>query len=262
MSGPGAGQGSVTLEADGPVAVLTLNRPEKLNAITPEMASQLQDHVDRLNHDSSVRAVVLTGAGEKSFCVGSDVSELSRYETVWEFRNREDYGDAVRELRKPVIAAVNGYAFGGGLELAMACDIRLASTAATFAAPEIKLGWIGGAGQAVGLAQSIGPSNAALLLLTGDPVDAPTALSWGLVSRVHEPNQLLVQAQVLASTIAKRAPIAAESVKVNLWAAYSTSPDVAVRYERDLQAICFATKDAVEGRAAFLERREPRFEGR
>ncbi|GAA2895856.1 enoyl-CoA hydratase/isomerase family protein [Streptosporangium fragile] len=252
----------VVLDVDGPVAVLTLNRPAKLNALTPEMADALRDHADAVNEDPAIRVVVLTGAGERSFCVGSDIRELDGYDTPWKFRNRRDYGDSVRSIRKPVIAAVNGYAYGGGLELAMSCDIRLAATGATFAAPEIKLGWIGGTGQSALLAHSAGPSNAALMLLTGDPIDARQALAWGLVSRVVEPEELLPAARELAGRIAARAPIAAQTAKANLHATYSMPLDQAIQYERDLQTICFATQDAAEGREAFAQRREPRFTGR
>jgi enoyl-CoA hydratase/carnithine racemase len=246
----------------GPVATLVLNRPEKLNAVTPHMTDAVRGHADRINADSEVRAVVLTGAGEKAFCAGSDVSELGAYDTAWEFRGRPDYCDAVRSIRKPVIAAVNGYAYGGGLELAMSADIRLASRSAMFAAPEIKLGWIGGGGVSAFLALSAGPSNAALMLYTGDPVDAATALSWGLVSQVHEPHDLLPAARELAGRIAQRPPIAAQTAKLNLRAAYAMPLENAIQYERDLQTICFATEDAAEGRQAFTQKRPPRFHGR
>ncbi|MGP3911584.1 enoyl-CoA hydratase/isomerase family protein [Nonomuraea sp. 10N515B] len=252
----------VLLDVDGPVAVVTLNRPAKLNAITPGMAAALRACLDRIDADPALRVAVLTGAGERSFCVGSDIRELDAYETPWEFRNRGDYGDAVRALRKPIVAAVNGYAYGGGLELALACDIRLAAGTATFAAPEIKLGWIGGSGQSALLAHSIGPGNAATMLLTGDPIDAARALAWGLVTDVFPREELLPAAVELAGRIAARPPIAAQTAKANLKAAYSMPLDQAIQYERDLQTVCFATADAAEGRAAFAARREPVFEGR
>ncbi|MEU4223481.1 enoyl-CoA hydratase/isomerase family protein [Nonomuraea sp. NPDC026600] len=252
----------VLLDVDGPVAVITLNRPAKLNAITPEMAGALRACLDRVDADPGIRVAVLTGAGERSFCVGSDIRELDAYATPWEFRNRGDYGDAVRALRKPIIAAVNGYAYGGGLELAMACDIRLAASTATFAAPEIKLGWIGGSGQSALLAHAVGPGNAAVMLLTGDPIDAARARDWGLVTEVLPPDELLPAVRELAGKIAARPPIAAQTAKANLRAAYTMPLDQAIQYERDLQTVCFATADAAEGRAAFAARREPVFEGR
>ncbi|HEY7431510.1 MAG TPA: enoyl-CoA hydratase-related protein [Streptosporangiaceae bacterium] len=254
--------GNVRFDVAGAVATLTLDRAAKLNAVTPGMTEAIRGHADRINADREVRVVVLTGAGEKAFCAGSDVSELDAYDTAWEFRGRPDYCDAVRAMRKPVIAAVNGYAYGGGLELAMSADIRLASASATFAAPEIKLGWIGGGGMSAFLTHSAGPSNAALMLLTGDPVDAATALAWGLVSRVLEPDALLPAAQELAGRIAERPPIAAQTAKLNLRAAQAMPLENAIQYERDLQTVCFATEDAAEGRAAFAQKRPPRFQGR
>jgi enoyl-CoA hydratase len=206
----------VRLETDGHVAVLTLDRPAKLNALTSEMTAQLRRGVDTVNEDAGIRAVVVTGTG-RAFCAGSDIAGLDDYATPWQFGSRRDYGDIMRELRKPVIAAVNGYAFGGGLELALACDIRLAADTASFAAPEVKLGWIGGSGQS---------------------------------------------ARALAATIAARPPIAAQTAKLNLRAAYQMPLGDAIGYERRLQTICFATRDAAEGRTAFTERRPPEFVGR
>lgn len=203
----------VEFEQDGYVATIVLNRPAKLNAVTPAMASRLIELVAQCNTNSDVRVVILTGAGEKAFCAGSDISELDDYASPWDFRNRLDYCDAIRQLNKPIICAINGYALGGGLETAMSCDIRLAATNARFGAPEIKLGWIGGGGMSYLLAHSIGPSNAALMLMTGDPIDATRALSWGLVSEVHEFSALRPRALALAQTIAARAPIAAETGK-------------------------------------------------
>lgn len=244
------------------VATITLNRPAKLNALTPEMAAALNAAVSECNTGDAVRCVVITGAGEKAFSAGSDIATLDGYATPWDFRNRDDYCDALRACRKPVVAAINGYALGGGLETAMAADIRIASTNAKFAAPEIKLGWIGGGGMAAGLTHSMGTSNAALMLLTGDMIDADKALAWGLVSEVVAPAALLARAREIAATIAARAPIAAETAKLNLRAAHMMPWDKAIGYERDLQAICFATDDAKEGRAAFAEKRAPVFQRR
>jgi enoyl-CoA hydratase/carnithine racemase len=241
------------------VGVITLNRPAKLNAVTQEMSDALVGLARFCNDSDDVRAVVLTGAGDRAFCVGSDIAELDRYATPWAFRNREDYCDSLKVLRKPVIAAVNGYALGGGLETALICDIRLASTTATFAAAEVRLGWIGGGGMSALLDRSIGPSNASVMLMTGDPVDAERALAWGLVSEVLAPEEVLPRALELAGTIASRAPIAVETAKANLAAAANMPLEQAVSYERDVQTVCFATGDAAEGRAAFAEKRAPRF---
>lgn len=249
----------IRVEQDEHLLIITLSRSEKLNAVTPDMAYTLISIVERCNSDDSVRCVILTGAGEKAFCAGSDIRTLDDYDTAWDFRNRKDYCDALRKLTKPIIAAVNGYAFGGGFETAMTCDIRIASHNASFAAPEIKLGWIGGGGMAAHLTHTIGASNAAMMIMTGDPIDADTALTWGLVSRLVDQSEILQEAKKLGHTIASRAPIAAETAKINLRAAYGMSIEDAITYERDLQTICFATQDANEGRAAFKQKREPTF---
>lgn len=252
----------VLFEVDGHIAVITLNRPQKLNAVTPDMADAIVAAVKECNDSDTIRCVILTGAGEKAFCAGSDIRELDGYDTPWRFRNRPDYCDAIRDLLKPSIAAVNGYCLGGGLETAMSCDIRIASENAQFAAPEIKLGWIGGGGMATHLAHSIGASNAALMIMTGDPIPAEQALAWNLVSEVVPQAELLERARAIAGVIASRAPIAAETAKLNLKAAFAMPVEKAIEYERDLQTICFATEDAREGRAAFKEKRAPSFNRR
>jgi enoyl-CoA hydratase/carnithine racemase len=251
----------VTFEVDHLVATLTLNRPAKLNSVTDEMSAALISALEYCDASPDVRAIILTGAGDRAFCAGSDIRQLDAYATPWEFRNRTDYCDIIRSTRKPIIAAINGYAFGGGLETALTCDIRIASQTATFAAPEIKLGWIGGGGMSALLAASVGASNAALMLMTGDPVDAATALRWNLISEVVEPGELMTRATELARTIASRPPIAAETAKANLRAAANLPQSQAIAYERELQAITFATDDAHEGRAAFAERRAGEFTG-
>lgn len=251
--------GHIGFEMDGHVAIITIDRPAKLNAMTPEMASALVDLAQRCNADDDVRAIVLTGAGERAFCAGSDIRALDGYTTPWQFRQRQDYCDAIRRIVKPVIAAVNGYAFGGGLETAMSCDIRIACDTASFAAPEVKLGWIGGGGMATFLRSACGPSNAALMLMTGDPIKAETALQWGLVSELVTPADLLNRACEIGRTISARAPVAVETAKLNLQAAAWMPAENAIAYERDLQTICFATEDAAEGRRAFAEKRDPEF---
>ena len=251
--------GQVGFEIDGHIAIITIDHPEKLNAVTPDMASLLVDLARRCNEDDTIRAVVLTGAGERAFSAGSDIRALDGYSTPWSFRQRQDYCDAVRRIVKPVIAAVNGYAFGGGFETALSCDIRIASQNASFAAPEVKLGWIGGGGMATFLRSAAGPSNAALMLMTGDPVDAETARQWGLVSEVVAPADLLARACGIARTIAARAPVAVETAKLNLAASAWMPVENAISYECDLQTICFATEDAAEGRRAFAEKRAPDF---
>jgi enoyl-CoA hydratase len=253
---------NILCTVENQIATITLNRPAKLNAMTPEMIQSIIEATERCNRDDNVRVVIVTGAGEKSFCAGSDIRELDTYPTPWAFRSRPDYCDAVRKLVKPSIAAVNGYAVGSGLETAMSCDIRICSANARFAAPEIKLGWIGGGGMAVNLAHAVGPSNAALMIMTGDPIEAEKALAWGLVSEVVTSDKLMDRVREIASAIAARAPIAAETAKLNLRAAFSMPLDKAIEYERDLQTVCFATEDAMEGRQAFKEKRAPVFKRR
>jgi len=250
----------VLVERSGAVATVRLNRPEKLNAVTQQMSDELVRIVHDLNEAPEVRAVVYTGTG-RAFSAGSDISTLDQYPTPWSFRNRRDYCDALRELRKPVVAAVNGFAFGGGLEASLTCDIRVAADTATFAAPEIKLGWVGGGGMSALLANSIGASNAALMLMTGDPIDAERALAWGLVSEVVPADEVVGRAQLIAEAIAQRPPVAAESAKANLRAAWNLPQDQAIAYEREMQSIAFATDDAAEGRAAFAEKRDGVFLG-
>ncbi|HJA04362.1 MAG TPA: enoyl-CoA hydratase/isomerase family protein [Candidatus Microbacterium stercoravium] len=251
----------VLVERSGPVATVRLNRPQKLNAVTQQMSDELVRIVRDLNDDPEIRAVVYTGTG-RAFSAGSDISTLDLYPTPWSFRNRRDYCDALRELRKPVVAAVNGFAFGGGLEASLTCDIRVAADTATFAAPEVRLGWVGGGGMSALLANSIGASNAALMLMTGDPIDAQRALAWGLVSEVVPADEVVARAQAIAEAIAQRPPIAAESAKANLRAAWNLPQDQAMAYEREMQSIAFATDDAAEGRAAFAEKRDGVFLGR
>jgi enoyl-CoA hydratase/carnithine racemase len=253
---------TIQLDVDGHVATFTLNRPAKLNAVTPEMSTALVDAIHECDSSSDIRVIIVTGAGERAFCAGSDIRELDSYATPWDFRNRPDYCDAIRGARTPTIAAVNGYALGGGLETALSCDIRIASSTASFGAPEITLGWIGGGGMTTFLSRAAGPSNAAWMIMTGERIDAARALDWHLVTEVVEPARLLDRAREIAATIASRAPIAAETAKVNLRAAYSMPEEKAVEYERDLQTICFATEDAAEGRRAFAEKRPPVFHRR
>lgn len=255
--------GTVDFHRDGMVGHITLNRPEKLNAVSLEMARLLETIVAECNRDSQIRAVVLTGAGTRAFCAGTDVSQLDQFgNNAWDFRNREDYCRSVRQIVKPVVCAINGYALGGGLEMALSCDVRLAAASARLGAPEIKLGWIGGGGMAAMLSRSAGTSNAAIMLMTGDPIDAETARQWHLVSEVLPAEALQARAAELARIIASRAPIAAEHAKINLHNAANMPAMQATQYELDLQAICFGTEDAAEGRRAFAEKRSPVFNRR
>jgi enoyl-CoA hydratase/carnithine racemase len=253
---------NIVFEYDNNIATIVLDRPAKLNTITPQMTKDLIEIAASCNDDDTIRVVILTGAGEKAFCAGSDLGELDTYDTHWRFRNRLDYCDAIRSIRKPVIAAINGYAYGGGLELSLSSDIRIASETAIFCAAEIKLGWIGGGGVSFFLTHNIGASNAARMILTGDPIDAKTAFDWKLISDTYRPDELLHNARELAEKISRNAPVAAQIAKDNIRAAYRLSADEAVKYERDLQTICMATKDAEEGQKAFKQKRKPVFKGK
>lgn len=254
-------EGEVRWALTGRCAVVTLDRPHKLNAFTAYMTERLAAVLDEAERSREVGAVLLTGSG-RAFCAGSDIGELDHYETPWAFGERRDYGDIVRAFSKPIVAAINGPTLGGGLELALSCDVRVCSVAATFAAPEIKLGWIGGSGQCALLAHAIGSGRAAHMVLTGEPIDAPTALGWGLVSQVVEGTSLLETSMSLGEKIASNAPLAAQAAKRDLQAASSMSLVDAIAWERQLQTVCFGTEDAAEGRAAFKERRQPQFRGR
>jgi enoyl-CoA hydratase/carnithine racemase len=252
---------NLSFTIDRGVGFITLCRPEKLNAVTSAMSTELFQLVGQIGADPSIRVLVLSGEGDRSFSVGSDITEVDSSPDPWQFRNRRDYCDALRALRIPVVAAINGYAYGGGLELALSCDVRVASTTASFAAAEIKLGWIGGGGVTALLSSSMAASDVALMLLTGDPIDAAEALRCGLVSRLCEPAEVRAVATEIARRIAERPTIAAQAAKANLLASRSMGLEAAIQYEREMQAICLATEDAAEGRRAFLEKRAPHFVG-
>ena len=249
----------ILFSQDGHIATITLNRPEKLNAMTKAMTALLEQYVDECNKNDEIRVVILTSAGEKAFCAGSDIQDLDNFPTPWAWRTHSGYCEAIRSINKPTIAAINGWALGGGLEMALGCDIRISADAAKFGAPEIKLGWIGGGGMTALLSEAIGSSNTAMMIMTGEPVDSQKALQWGLISEVVSAEELLTRAHAIAARIADNAPIAAESAKSNIRAAFSMSREDAIAYERDLQVICLATEDAHEGRRAFKEKRKPIF---
>jgi len=252
----------VTFSVSEYVAIITLNRPEKLNAVTPSMSESIRQLAEFCNSSSDVRVVILTANGPKAFCCGSDIKELDSYQSPWAHRMKHDHCDAIAEITKPTICAINGYALGGGLELALCCDIRVSTCNALFGAPEIKLGWVGGGGMAVYLNKTIGASRASRMLYTGDPIDATTGESWGIVDEVFtSATEMMESVITLATTIASRPPIAAQTAKLNMRAAVNMPLDQAVRYERDLRTICFYTEDAREGKAAFKEKRSPHFHG-
>lgn len=246
---------------DDAVATIELRRPEKLNTLTPAMGRALVELTSRLNEDQSVRVVVLQGLGERAFSAGSDVSVLDDYGTNWQLRNRTDYARAIWAIRKPVIAKIRGYCIGGGLEMALMSDIRIADVSASFAAGEIKLGWHGGAGNTQLLPRVVGSGQAARMLFTGNRIDAHDAEKIGLIEQLTEPHELDAVVDQLAADIAANAPIAVELAKHLVRMAQSTSLEVGLAYENDTFAYCFTTADSDEGRRAFTEKREPNFQG-
>jgi enoyl-CoA hydratase/carnithine racemase len=258
--------GEIRLDRDGFVAIVTIDRPTKLNTMTVAMDARMNELVFEINQDAAVRAVVLTGAGDRAFSAGSDINDLGEYGSNWEYRNRfdarKDYARAVWLCRKPIVAAINGYCIGGGLEMACACDIRIATAVSSFGASEIRWGWHGGSGATQLLTHAIGPGNASRLLLTGDRIDGTEAHRIGLVQQIVEGPQLLSTALELASQIASLSPIAIQKTKHMVRIAQNVPLDVALLVENDSFSYCMASEDAREGRQAFAEHRSPRFEGR
>ena len=248
-------------ERSGAIASITLQRPAKLNTVTAAMGRQLFAIAAEVNADDAVRVVVLQGTGERAFSAGSDVKVLDDYGSNFQLRNRPDYCTAIWTIRKPVIASIRGYCIGGGLEMAVSCDIRVASETARFAAGEIKLGWHGGAGNTQLLPRLVGYGKAMEMVLTGDQIDAAEAKALGLVQRLVPDTELEATTQALAERIAANAPIAAVLAKHLVRMSESTAVDVGLRWENDLFAYCFTTQDAAEGRAAFTEKRQPMFKG-
>jgi enoyl-CoA hydratase len=252
----------VRVDREGAVAVLTIDHPPA-NAISRAVISGLRDAVAEIGRpESGVRVAVLTGQGEKFFAAGADVTE---FQTLG--LDNIAAGQALTlEMERcpvPLIAAVNGIAFGGGCELALACDVRIASTTARLGQPEINLGIIPGWGGTQRLPRLIGATRAMPLLLTGEPLDARTALEWGLVSAVHEPGELLDAARSLAGKIASKAPLAVQATKraVHHGAATATIAE-ALEVERREFVSVFGSEDAKEGVTAFLAKRAPEWTGR
>jgi enoyl-CoA hydratase len=251
------------LDRGGAVLTLTLNRPDKLNAIDSPMLDALERLVGLIERDPEIRAVVLTGAG-RAFSAGADIKEWTAldplaFSRVWGQRGHVLF-DRLAALRPPVIAALNGIAFGGGLELALCADIRIAATAVRLGLPEVTIGTIPGWGGTQRLPRLIGAGRAKQMIFSGQPLDAARAEAWGLVSEVVEPDQLLPRAQELAAAIAANAPLAVQAAKRVVDAGLPTS--AAMILEGDAGVMCGQTDDFREGRASFLERRPPRYHGR
>lgn len=246
---------------EGPIATITLNRPNKLNTVTAAMGKSLFQIAAEINDNDAIRAVILTGTGERAFSAGSDIGLLSDYGTNWQLRNRADYCRALWSIRKPLIAVIRGYCIGGGLEMALMSDVRFAAPGAKFGAGEVKLGWNGGAGNTQLLPRIVGYGNALKMLLTGDLIDATEAHRIGLIQDIVPDDELDAFARTFAERVAQNAPIAVQLIKHLVRIAESTSLEVGLAYENDLFAYCFTTKDSQEGIAAFKEKRPPQFKG-
>lgn len=254
---------SIEKRGDG-VAVLTINRPDKLNALNSKVHIEGVAALDQLKNDSSVRVLIITGAGEKSFVAGADIGEFAGKTVVSQrsvFLERSLF-NSLDSFPKPVIAMVNGFCLGGGCELAMACDLRTASEKARFGQPEINLGIIPGGGGTQRLTRLIGETKAMQLILTGDMIDAQTAFNLGLVNEVFAAEELEEKTFALAAKIAEKAPVALQMAKEAVKLASRSNLDEGLRREIDLFAVCFSTEDKEEGVAAFLEKRKPVFKGR
>lgn len=249
---------------EGRVALLTVNRPEKMNALNGEVRCSILGALNDLREDDDVRAVVITGAGEKAFIAGADIAEFKDAEPVQQYRSmqRGNIYSAIEDFPKPVIAMINGYCLGGGCELSMACDIRIASDRARLGQPEVNLGIIPGGGGTQRLPRLVGEGWAMRLILSGEMVGAERAGTIGLVDEVVPADELRERTLDLARTIASKSPLALQAAKESILAARRMPLDEGLKFERAWFALLFSTRDKDEGVSAFLEKREAAFEGR
>jgi E-phenylitaconyl-CoA hydratase len=256
---------TILFEVNEHIATITINRPEALNSLDPETLVALNDAFQKANAEPEVRAVIITGAGQKAFCTGSDLKKtMPPKESFAELtfgRLHWYYPFAGVDIDKPTICAVNGYALAGGMELALACDIRIASSNAKFGQAEVKVGSIPAAGGTQRLPRAIGLSDAMLMLLTGDRIDADEALRMGLVSRVVPQETLMATASGIAARIAENAPLAVRAVKRLVRDGFGLPLPAAIQSEQYVLGVLRDTADRIEGRLAFQEKRKPRFKG-
>jgi len=256
----------VSVEQDGGVAVVTIDHPP-VNALSAPLLEELESELERLDADDGVRAIVLKGAGERAFVAGADISEFpslreAASEEGGSARGIQKLGARMDAARTPFVAAIHGFCLGGGLELAMCCDIRVAAEAAQLGQPEIKLGLIPGGGGTQRLPRLVGLGRAFLLNLTGDFIDARTAYEWGLVERVVPRDELLDTALGIARTIAARSPVSVAVLRELARTTRDLPLEEGLRREADGFRRCLESEDGAEGVAAFLEKREPQFTGR
>jgi enoyl-CoA hydratase len=252
----------IVVERDEPIAVVTINRPDKLNALNWGLVSELADQLEALDHDDAIRCIVLTGAGNKAFAAGADITEMSDATPVRMATGGFQSWDRIRRIATPIIAAVGGYALGGGNELAMHADMIVASENAQFGQPEILIGVMPGAGGTQRLARTLGKFRTMEICLTARRVSAQEALEWGLVNRVVPQGQHVEEAKRLAHEVAKQAPVAVRFIKEAVLAAYETPLQDGLAYEKRLFALLFSTEDQKEGMRAFLAKEKPTFQGR
>lgn len=255
-------QENLQLETDGGIAVVTINRPQALNALNPATLQELQQVFDALAADDKVQVVILTGSGEKAFVAGADIAAMQSLSAL-QARRFATLGQqlmrSIESAPQPVIAAVNGFALGGGCELALACDIRLAAETARFGQPEVNLGIIPGFGGTQRLARLIGKGRAMELLLTGAMIDGGEAHRLGLVNRVVAAADLLPAARALAEQILAKGPCAVRFIKEAVHNGLEMDLERANRYETELFGLCFASPEQQEGMQAFLEKRPANF---
>jgi enoyl-CoA hydratase/carnithine racemase len=260
MSGGGATP--VRLAIEGPIATITIDRPEKLNALTPAMLEALEAALGTIEADEAIRVVVLTGAGDRAFCAGADVDAWSALAPIDMWRTWVRLGhrvmDRLEGLRQPTIAALNGIAYGGGLELALACDLRIAADTVKVAAPEVGIATIPGWGMTTRLAIVAGPARAKQLILTGEPIDARRAEAWGILSEVVAAGDLQDAVRRTAERVAAKAPVAVQVAKQLI---DGLRPRAAASLEALGSGLTAFTDDAAEGRASFRERRQAKFKG-
>ncbi len=255
---------TLLIERRGRVAIITINRPEKRNALNIKTRQEGAAALDELRDDAEIGVVVFTGAGDKAFIAGADIAEFANRTALTQRDVMLDRSlfNAIDSFPKPVIAMVNGYCLGGGCELALACDLRIASETASFGQPEINLGIIPGGGGTQRLTRLIGEGKAMELILTGDIIDAKTAYTLGLVNTVVPAADLEAKTMELANRIAEKSPIALQMAKEAVKLASRSNLDEGLRREVDLFALCFSSEDKDEGVGAFLEKRKPQFKGK
>mgnify|MGYP000630989332 CR=1 FL=1 len=256
---------TILFEQKGNIAIITINRPDKLNALNKKVLEELYNAFKHCGEVETIWGVILTGSGEKAFVAGADISEINQLtpQTGKEFALKgQSIFNYIEQFPKPVICAVNGFALGGGCELAMACHIRIASENAKFGQPEVNLGIIPGYGGTQRLTRLIGKGNSMYMILTGEMIDAKTALQYGLVSKVVPLNELLNEAEKILNTITSKGRIAITTAIRSINAACELPLSEGLKFEADMFSVCCGTVDFKEGTSAFLEKRKPEFKGK